>query len=338
MTGAAALYYDGRSSAAQPATVELQASAGTLHVVVEREGARMQVPFAQCVSDAGVGDAHLRIELPSGESLEITEPAAWSEQLRQHGLQRTDRALTQIERRWLTVAAAAVIAVLAGWAMFRFGVPALVDRAVVLMPAETDARIGAGGLAVLDKQAFGPTTLSASRRDDLQQDFAAIARDLGMPGRVRLEFRDGKELGPNAFALPDGIVVLTDQLATLARHDDELRAVFAHEIGHVQHRHAMRALLSSSLNALLAVAILGDVTSATTLIAGVPVTLAHAANSREFEREADAVARRWMEQAGVPPHRLGDLLQRLAAERDHGGWNYLSSHPPLAERLRGAND
>jgi hypothetical protein len=134
------------------------------------------------------------------------------------------------------------------------------------------------------------------------------------------------------------IVVLTDGLAKLSRHDDELRAVFAHENGHVQHRHAMRALLSSSRNALLAVAILGDVTSATTLIAGVPVTLAHAANSREFEREADAVARRWMQQAGVPPHRLGDLLQRLAAEHDHGGWNYLSSHPPLVERLQDTSD
>jgi Zn-dependent protease with chaperone function len=338
VTSAAALFYDGRTSSAQPSRVELQDNAGTLQLVVERDGSRVHVPFAECVSDAGVGDAHLRIELPSGESLEITDPAAWSAQLQRHGLQRTDRALAQVERRWLTVAMAAVMAVLAGWAMFRFGVPALVDRAVALMPATTDARIGAGGLAVLDQQAFGPTALPASRRDELRHAFAGIANELGMSGRVRLEFRDGRELGPNAFALPDGIVVLTDGLAKLSRHDDELRAVFAHEIGHVQHRHAMRALLSSSLNALLAVAILGDVTSATTLIAGVPVTLAHAANSRAFEREADAVARRWMQRAGVPPHRLGDLLQRLAAERDHGGWNYLSSHPPLAERLQGTSD
>lgn len=338
MTSAAALFYDGRSSSAQPSSVELQENAGTLQLVIERDGSRVQVPFSACVTDAGVGDTHLRIELPSGESLEITDPAAWSAQLQRHGLQRTNRALAHVERRWLTVTMAAVIAVLAGWAMFRFGVPALVERAVALTPAETDARIGAGGLAVLDKQAFGPTALSASRRDELRQTFAAVAGDLGMSGRVRLEFRDGRELGANAFALPDGIVVLTDELAKLSRHDDELRAVFAHEIGHVQHRHAMRALLASSLNALLAVAILGDVTSATTLIAGVPVTLAHAANSREFEREADAVARRWMQQADVPPHRLGDLLQRLAAAHDHGGWNYLASHPPLAERLRGASD
>lgn len=339
MSGVAALFYDGRSSATQPVGVELQRdNAGTLQLIIEREGSCVHVPFAECVSDAGVGDAHLRIELPSGESLEITDPAAWSAQLQQHGLQRTDRALAQVERRWLTVAMAAVVAVLAGWAMFRFGVPALVERAVVLTPAETDARIGAGGLAVLDKQAFGPSTLPNSRRDELRQAFAAVARDLGMSGRVRLEFRDGKELGANAFALPDGIVVLTDRLAELSRHDDELRAVFAHEIGHVQHRHAMRALLASSLNAVLAVAILGDVTSATTLIAGVPVTLAHAANSREFEREADDVARRWMQLAGVPPNRLGDLLQRLEAEHDRGGWNYLSSHPPLAERLRGTRD
>ncbi len=51
---------------------------------------------------------------------------------------------------------------------------------------------------------------------------------------------NGRAVGANAFALPSGIVVMTDELVELAKTDDELVAVLAHEIGHVRGRHALR--------------------------------------------------------------------------------------------------
>ena len=80
----------------------------------------------------------------------------------------------------------------------------------------------------------------------------------------------GGALGPNAFALPAGTIVITDELVQLARHDDELRAVFAHEIGHITGRHAMRMLLQNSATALLAVGLLGDVSAVSSMTAAVP--------------------------------------------------------------------
>ena len=74
-------------------------------------------------------------------------------------------------------------------------------------------------------------------------------------------------LKANAFALPSGIVVLTDELEALAQHDDELSAVFAHEIGHVVHRHSMRMVIQHSASALLMLGLLGDVNSATSVVA-----------------------------------------------------------------------
>ena len=50
----------------------------------------------------------------------------------------------------------------------------------------------------------------------------------------QLEFRHGGYIDANAFALPSGIIVMTDELVELAKSDDELISVLAHEIGHVR--------------------------------------------------------------------------------------------------------
>ena len=58
----------------------------------------------------------------------------------------------------------------------------------------------------------------------------------------------------------DGTVLVTDELVELAKNDDEIISVLAHEIGHLQRRHALRMALESSAIAVLASAYLGDVT------------------------------------------------------------------------------
>lgn len=52
----------------------------------------------------------------------------------------------------------------------------------------------------------------------------------------------------NAFALPGGIVRVTDSLLTnLALADDELAALIGHEMGHVLHRHAQKRAVKNRL-------------------------------------------------------------------------------------------
>ena len=68
--------------------------------------------------------------------------------------------------------------------------------------------------------------------------FLTISAGQGPPGRYRLELRSGEALGANALALPSGIVIMTDDLVALAKSDDEIGAVMAHELGHVRGRHA----------------------------------------------------------------------------------------------------
>ncbi len=141
---------------------------------------------------------------------------------------------------------------------------------------------------------------------------------------------------PMRSRLPSGIVVFTDELEHLAANDNELQGVLAHEVGHLVNRHAMRRLLQSSSAALLLGGIFGDVTGVSTLVTAVPTVLVDSAYSRDFEREADAFAFRWMAQHNVAPVELGNLLTRVTNTygEDRGG--YLASHPSLRERVSAA--
>jgi len=242
--------------------------------------------------------------------------------------------LAKLERRWSVAVAALAISVLAVWVTLASGVPALATRAAAIIPAAVDAQIGAGGLTLLDQRVFAASELPAARQGELRRAFDEMARDLAVQGPLRLEFRHGGEAGANAFALPAGIVVVTDELVQLAQHDDELRAVFAHEIGHVVNRHSMRMLLQNSTSALLMLVLVGDLNVAGSLVASIPTVLVHAAHSRDFEREADRYAREWMRSADIPIARLGDLLARLDAQEPRSGWSYLSTHPRTEERAQ----
>jgi Zn-dependent protease with chaperone function len=144
-------------------------------------------------------------------------------------------------------------------------------------------------------------------------------------------------LGPNAMALPSGTVIVTDQLLELSDVDDEIIAVLAHETGHVEGRHGLRALFQSSIVALGATWFLGDVN---VLIATAPTTLMQAKYSRDLEREADDHAVAVLMLNGIPTGRLVRMLERLDESGDKRGSasgsiaeRYLSTHPVTAERV-----
>ena len=76
--------------------------------------------------------------------------------------------------------------------------------------------------------------------------------------RHRLVFRKSR-IGPNAFALPGGTMVMTDQLVELVDHDDAvLTGVLAHELGHLQARHGMRMLVQATAIGAVSSLVFGD--------------------------------------------------------------------------------
>ncbi|HEX4935059.1 MAG TPA: M48 family metallopeptidase, partial [Gemmatimonadaceae bacterium] len=191
-------------------------------------------------------------------------------------------------------------------------------------------------LATLDQTMLEPTQLTHERQLELQAQFKRFLAAVGDPTPYRIEFRAMKGRAANAFALPAGVIVITDGLVHLAEDDREIVAVLAHECGHVQHRHTLRAVLQNSAVFVVLALVTGDVSSATAFGSALPTFLLQSRFSREFEREADAHAVEQLRRGGLDPSHLARILGRLS--RSQGGGEseimaYLRSHPPTPERI-----
>lgn len=330
-----ALYYDGRNAISHTVGVRVTQAEDAFELRIEGDGQLRREPLTRKSTAGRVGRARHLLALADGGTLEILDAAGFDAALRAAGHQDGQRLVRWLERSWPVALAAMVALVFGTWAFMTWGIPALANRAVMLIPREVDAHIGTQGLSALDRTVFKPSTLPAFRQAQLRSLFDQIKADAGAEGRnYQLELRHGGGVGANAFALPAGIVVMTDELVELAHNDDELRGVLAHETGHLVHRHAMRQLLQHSAGALVMVGIVGDVSAASMVAAAIPGVLLNAAYSRDFEREADGFAVQWMRQHQVPPGRLADLLTRLSANAGSAKGSLLASHPGLAERVQ----
>ena len=221
------------------------------------------------------------------------------------------------------------------WARIQFGIPALSKSVAYALPPSASAEFGDGALTALGKLVFTSSVLDSARQERLQRRFAAMTQGLDETFEFELAFRGGKKTRPNAFALPNGTVVVTDELVNLAEHEDEIVPILAHEIGHVVGRHALRRALQGSGVMLLVAGITGDLVSMSALAATLPVLLIEAKYSRAFETEADDFAFVYLQTQEISPQHLINALKRLdtASSGAEGALAYLSSHPATVDRI-----
>lgn len=330
--------YDGRTAVAREATLRLSGAGANARLHVSSPGGEQLLSLRQVTVGERVGATNRLLGLPQGASLEVLDNPAFDAALQGCGVRTAEQGIGFLENRWRYALLLGISALAAVGLFLQFGLPALSTRAVALIPPSADAYIGEDTLRVLDKTTFGPSTLPSARQVQLTAEFAEITHDYPWSGKAPvLVFRAGGSIRANAIALPSGMVVLTDELVALSKDDDELRGVLAHEVGHVAHRHAMRMLVQSSASTLLLAGVFGDVSGAAPLTAAAPALVVNAAYSRDFERQADDFAFKWMARHRISPAHLGDLLERLRDQQGGGSASFLSSHPDLAERVRAAH-
>ena len=238
----------------------------------------------------------------------------------------------------VAVAGVAIVAALlvAGYV---WGLPASAVRIAAYVPVETERELGIQVLRWLDKHGWlTPTRIDTMKQMSIRKDFDELRRGLQYEDLFRLEFRNSRFLGANALAFPGGTVLVTDEMVNKAASPDEIAAVLAHEIGHVQQRHMIRLVLQDSAVALAAAAITGDAATLSVAVSGLPALLVQAKYSREFEEEADEFAFQLLRRRGRSPEAFATLMERLAGkdadmERSLG---FLSTHPVTADRVQRA--
>ena len=332
-------FFDTQRSRMRPARAEIVAP-GIVRVLLDElepdgRSRQWEVPLAEVEISERLGKIPRRITLPHIGVFETANNESVDRALAALG--RPASFVHSLEERW-PVAIASLVAVAAGSLLFvRFGLPATADFAARNLPTVVDQMLGAQTLDALDRLFFETSALPEELQAELHRHFESMTRDLDEGHDYQLQLRAAPALGPNALALPSGIIVMTDELVLLAEHDEELVAVLAHELGHVRGRHALRQILQSAGVSALALVLLGDVNTASTLLSAAPV-LIEAKHSRDFEREADAFAKTWLDQQHIAPDRFDAILCRMQAEAsgdaDTSFARYLSTHPPTDERVR----
>jgi predicted Zn-dependent protease len=159
---------------------------------------------------------------------------------------------------------------------------------------------------------------------------------------------DSPEL--NAISTPGGHIFITRALAELAESEDMLAALIAHEIAHIQLKHAEGIIrnmkLTEDLSAIGAdaartAARAANLNERTTLfhnsITELVNTLVVKGYSRTQEYEADAYALRLLSLSGYNPQSLPAMLAKLeAAQRKAPKGGFGSTHPSPADRIKNA--
>lgn len=141
----------------------------------------------------------------------------------------------------------------------------------------------------------------------------------------------------NAFAAPGGQVILVRGLLDAAEGPDEVAAVLAHEIGHVEARDTTRAALRAAGSAGLLSLVLGDFAGGSAVLVAAEYTL-NASYTREAEGAADVFALEMLRESGTDAAALGRFFGRLANRKGQMPElpEYLSSHPALDARADAA--
>lgn len=322
--------FDGRSSRAHDATLTLEGA----ELVVRSAEAQWRVAARDVVLEAPIGTLRRTVKLPQGARFDTDDLAAVSALEAALKRNRGLRLVNALEDRWPAVLGLLVALALSAFAFQRWGLPVAARTAALLTPRTVLAALDRQTLALLDKRLLRPTQLPAARQARLRAEFARIPRATDPSFPYTVAFRSGASLGANAFALPNGTVVVTDDLVRLAQSDREVLGVLAHEVGHVTKRHGVRSIYQSVGIVLFASLLTGDVAASSTVAGAFSVALVQNGYSRDMEREADEVAAHFLMREYGSTRALRDILQRLDQERGSLDVpDLLSTHPGTPERL-----
>ncbi len=185
-----------------------------------------------------------------------------------------------------------------------------------------------------------PDREAAAYLDGIVRRLGSVSHRRGLPYRLTLL----NSSVPNAFAAPGGEVFLTRGLLVRLEEEARFAVVMAHEIGHVNHRHAVKAMNDSLVVGLGGSVLAGSVEDerereAAAGLASVGGGLLMLRFSRAQELEADDLGAEYARRAGYDP-RCGLAvfeefvrMRRAAAGKAGPLDSWLSSHPLDEDRV-----
>lgn len=335
----AAAYYDGQTTANRAVRLSIEGC----DLLLQGDEIELRWPLSEVHVSERLGNTPRLLTYAGGGHCEVNDQAGLVQLLAQVGAGRSWLDGLQHSLPWAFTAI--VLLIVTFFAAYKYLLPWGAEELSMRVPASMLQKMGDSTLEALDEYMLKPSKLDEERQQALRDVYAKLKTPADAQLNYNIVFRSSP-MGANAFALPNGTIVMLDELVELAADDNEILAVLAHERGHVERRHAMRMVLQSSIVGLVLTWYVGDFSS---LLATAPAIIMQAKYSRDMEREADVYAEQTMNANGLSPCLLGTILDKMEAAylakskekhpeadaaKDNGMMDYLSSHPATAERMR----
>ena len=298
-------------------------------LVITGESVNLRVPFAQVAIDERLGRAPRRLRLPDGTFCEVRDLDQLDALLQSVG--HRDGWVDRMQRHLRLVLMALVAFVLVIAAAYKWGLPVAAEIGARHLPPALAEVLSTQTLKVLDGGILKESKLPAERQARLSSEFRALRLPEGGVPSSALLFRRSRPLGSNAFTLPDGTIIILDDLVT-SMDDRQIMAVLSHELGHAHGHHGLQLLLQSSAVGAFWTFYVGDISG---LLAAAPAAVVQARYSQKLEQQADDYGAALLMKNGLSPGLLAEALHTLLAS--HPGASkegYLSSHPSTDARMR----
>ena len=295
-----AKYYDGKSSKEHLVTIEF--SEDRRCIIKDFD---IDLPLSELKITSRLGNTPRLIELPNGARCKVANNDKLDRILQALGM--LDNRAHKLERSWKLALASIVFIALFITFMLTAGASYSAALIANVMPKGTLDSVSKTTLEQIEKRYLHKSNLSKEKKEHIKKLFAKLTDN---NPRYKLHFRSSPMMGPNAFALPSGDIVLLDELVFLDK-DKELRGVLgvlAHEKGHVVHRHALKGAIKGTI----ATAVIGYFTGDASFIATtLPTLLINTKYSREFEHEADMYAKSELKRLHTSSKPLANLFRKL---------------------------
>ena len=329
-----AAYLDGRTARRRPARIMI-GGAG-LEINLTEDGTSFRWPLGEIRQTQGFYPGEqVRLERGTiGEALLVGD-VGFLTALRSAAPQAARGFHDPARRRWQASVAigAALGAVLVGLGLYFWGIPALAGVAADHVPVSWEIALGESAVARLAPPSR--RCLDPARQRRIDEIVTVLLRTLperDYPFQVAIV----NHPMVNAYATPGGFIVVFRGLLDRTENAEELAGVLAHEIQHVLHRHATRAILRHASTGVLLTALLGDVSGVVAFGAETARKVGDLRHSRGDEHEADRDGMLMLLAARIDPQGMLAFFQKL--QRTEGmsdtAVRYLSTHPPAVDRLQ----
>lgn len=217
--------------------------------------------------------------------------------------------------------------------------PRMSDYLADRMPLETEVRFGEAVISQMERFLGGREGSLVCTGGGGKAALDRLAQRLTEGQDLKYELKLSVLNHPmvNAFAAPGGHVVILRGLLDKADNAEEVAAVLAHEIGHVEARDPTRLMLRAAGSAGIVSIVLGDV-SGGTVIGILGDQLLQTSYTRAAEKAADAFAIAMLNRAAISSEPFGDFFDKLAKLEGIAIPEYFSSHPSSANRAERAKE